>query len=1839
MASHASPLRTQSTSSRLDRDNRHREFIDFVRRSLRDGINGLDETDQFITPSVVRAWWTKPGEGRISNALNPRSYTSSDTILRGYTMVFSVLVYIGRTQFIGDFIRLRFGDRQLPLLKHDRRRFGDDPAMAEMLDDFYNNQWKFTPIIFSSQEGMNLTLIDDERQILPIKEQRSLPSTASNPKSVVRVVTLYPDCCPSEWGPQEYQTQKNEAFRKSWSREYNAFASIESCENVIKYLGSFEQNGRCFMMLEYADGGSLLDVFKRNVIPRTRDDLMRFWTALMGLFLAINRIYNLGKSSEGERTGFAHRDINPSNVLVFLGNGGPTSPFSEGFKLKLADFDTATTWQSIDDTELSAHDNHGTRTYCAPQAPRAFPQQERDIMQVLLGCDVWSLGCILSEALVWLAGGWEAIEVAARDRKMTIAREHPEMKGSGYDYCFHDGTHVLQCVMSSHKAAVNKFGHEDILSPKMCQLIEGLIFLPEDSRPLQYSPMNIWATFNTKIKGSIASDYGPTDSTTCFNDKPVSEPPNTLTPDGNLGPLGSSKRDKTLPPGGSPNPQSNPDLYPNVTVDDVIAHHQGQGKREDFMGYKSFKRSCKRRHFMIIIDDSQSMRKRLNEVYRTAEALLWILKDIDLELRFTSDPTRRHRGISIPIWRRSTGTLVRKIRQWFNANEADTFCNMELAITKIFNEDKVVDLKRPTSVLILTDGIWEGGGRLAGGGVEANITSVVRQMEKKEIPRTGFTIQFVSFGNDPAGISRLKYLDDDAPYQNKKGEKVDIVDHKTSKANVWHILLGAMSEAIDREPIGPLVSESNDIEPLGPVISESNDLEQPQVAMDAVDDHAVQFARPTGHSGPLDENTNPNPDVSYVSSVFKNYTSSTSDSSNSDKGNDPRQVAARTLAHYFFADLVLRDLYSEAIRNLGEDRFFAKHDRLLKIFLKDLRAAATDSLSEEALRFLSRKQSRATISSRIFDQISSLKLGQPAEPVTQGISSLDNLITQHTTEGEVAVAAPRNPFHEPLGDVSDDSEEEDAGDAEDAEFGGDPELQPGNAQQLERLVAFFTTGPAFATLKSNLACLVQPPTTIRAALDMQNLRYLKRLLRKRFDTVAQDEYLWLRELEDIGYSRDEIADLLFEEARDTPWIFFTNNSNPQPEIKIQVDHHIPGCVHQLFLSNNWGEKPVVSSGKLPEADMLASVTREIQWCCGLAGIVPSSRDREKWNGSVSFDEENSVAFISYNHPETFRMFSRLLQALELCCRAVSIAQAAGLCCQSFTILRQSARATSNDAPDREVIELCRIKLELVIRMLREFQVLALNDETRSIRLTATRELVACLGLQGLEVGSERDTVAVLQTGCLCVQILSVGFLFYIQGHVGPFQPFFLDTAVKKIHLLGCEMSPLVIEISLKKLSCIGEMLQGSVLVFDSPRATDGGSHSPDATARLDLFASPEDLVDTWGPAQFILPIPDIMVPSAIQIGGGVVFESGPGDNKFHWGRDVSSSQLCQGLLDPRSKIRIGTPPVSVNNTCQLNEGECWIRYSNFLRPLATFGPVWVLAERQVAVQAGMYVVAQANSGYHWKSGRTLKQDILSCDENMLSYLEGHWAVQVSLCTGIAKRVSLQEMVADLLPVFANELMSQPDLSLWEKLRDRSHIVEQFRTKSPAELFRGLEPPSHDLIMRLVSRILSRLGDTGLDRQGEMLRVSWPYGSDTSKCFEIDLRQHESSWARLIADSEDCATFIYASPKCLETTRIQCDGTHDDWNDAIPLLETAVAVCSVPVADAALRHEETYYFQKMGEMLFVKAVQSQTGQAARLIGRNSMMPTNFRHRHEERDTVRQVGEAAGLGGGEARWKEK
>lgn len=177
-------------------DERNEEFIHFVRRELQPGLDGESNEVEFISPNKTKKYWTKRSENRIARAINHNINARPATIEKGYLTIFSILVYISKTYLIKYFTSYGFQDQQLPLL--DTRRFGTDPAIVRDMEDFCENQWTFCPVLFFSHFPMDKRNIPS-RQILPIKYEKRIMTKPNHSKSVIRVVTLHPECYDSDW--------------------------------------------------------------------------------------------------------------------------------------------------------------------------------------------------------------------------------------------------------------------------------------------------------------------------------------------------------------------------------------------------------------------------------------------------------------------------------------------------------------------------------------------------------------------------------------------------------------------------------------------------------------------------------------------------------------------------------------------------------------------------------------------------------------------------------------------------------------------------------------------------------------------------------------------------------------------------------------------------------------------------------------------------------------------------------------------------------------------------------------------------------------------------------------------------------------------------------------------------------------------------------------------------------------------------------------------------------------------------------------------------------------------------------------------------------------------------------------------------------------------------------------------------------------------------------------------------------------------------------------------------------------------------------------------------------
>ena len=775
---------------------------------------------------------------------------------------------------------------------------------------------------------------------------------------------------------------------------------------------------------------------------------------------------------------------------------------------------------------------------------------------------------------------------------------------------------------------------------------------------------------------------------------------------------------------------------------------------------------------------------------------------------------------------------------------------------------------------------------------------------------------------------------------------------------------------------------------------------------------------------------------------------------------------------------------------------------------------------------------------------------------------------------------------------------------------------------LEPPEIFIPISSAFAPTKTSFHHLLRPPTDLPEALKSRDLRAVQRFLTKNFDSTATSNYAWLRELDEAGYSVREIAELLLEDISDSPWIHFTPRVLTKSSIR--TNFHVPDCAHQTNLNT---EPPsVLYSEQHPSYSLplQTDVRRLVEELCGIGGVVPFSKDVSTWHGSVTFEEQFSVSVITYAADSAVTRQSRndlvvrISKVLANFCTAAAAVQSTGLCCDSFTVLLRK----------QDCLELRRLEFCHALAMSLNID-LALQNNDKGAAIQQCVQSAECV-LRELRMPiADTTSNADLHYCALAAQFLCSAFLSYVQAHVGPIDPFFLDRPQRKMVLLGTQCLPgdYAIYAGFVELTCLAEMTQQPVFAFSLGTASQEAPLESEAS-RYDVLTSPEDCLDTWGPGYFVHSKIHPSKIHAIAIGGGFVSLIDRGNSRFHWAKGQLSESALYATFEKHTLMRIGTG-VDVNQECCIDEAV--YRKSSFsvLESLGTHEVFWETQERSAGVQGGQYLIGTYSQTWGKVPGTTLKQRTLQqADWRLIDFLEQSWGLQVSFCTSVARRVSLRELITDLLPFFVNPL----EQDSWQQLVNDHNVIEAFTRGNLFAWLRTISPCLQNYILALVRTILEQLQYTGLDRQKNTLVIAWPQEGDIGRGVKIPCKA-ETCWAQIIADAEDCATFAYVTSRCLETSHIKCQGSLRAWQNASkmlitemspsglngqPLVTSNAAITTLPVAPVTtkatakdlweLEDKKIYHIKKLDSLLQVKVERqcSASNDVAHLV----VMPSNI-----------------------------
>ena len=285
---------------------------------------------------------------------------------------------------------------------------------------------------------------------------------------------------------KRFTVDKNQDAKRLYEREVTALDKLRKDDGpdpnlIIGYLGAFvitaDGHPQSYnILLEYADCGNLNDFLHdtKRLHPKNFVELWDFWQKLFDLLKAVDRIHRLGHEDEPLR--FAayqgvHHDIKPSNILVVSDRSQPESSFP--FRFLLADFGLASVTKLNDRGQhATTSDPHGTSIYGAPETARK-PWAHRWHLDVTRLVDIWSIGCIFSEALTWSVLGLVYLDAYQRQRAQQDQNDGPR---------FHDGQRVLAVVTNQHQECLQSIRQGNILINEIVQLLDRDMLVPSGER-------------------------------------------------------------------------------------------------------------------------------------------------------------------------------------------------------------------------------------------------------------------------------------------------------------------------------------------------------------------------------------------------------------------------------------------------------------------------------------------------------------------------------------------------------------------------------------------------------------------------------------------------------------------------------------------------------------------------------------------------------------------------------------------------------------------------------------------------------------------------------------------------------------------------------------------------------------------------------------------------------------------------------------------------------------------------------------------------------------------------------------------------------------------------------------------------------------------------------------------------------------------------------------------------------------------------------------------------------------------------------------------------------------
>lgn len=97
-----------------------------------------------------------------------------------------------------------------------------------------------------------------------------------------------------------YQTAEGDNLFRDEADAYSRFAKKHG-NYISQCFGTFQQNGKRTIVLEWAPGGTLLDFLSRTLPPQSEEQVKKLWTRLSQLLHGLAFIHGMSPTDEASK--------------------------------------------------------------------------------------------------------------------------------------------------------------------------------------------------------------------------------------------------------------------------------------------------------------------------------------------------------------------------------------------------------------------------------------------------------------------------------------------------------------------------------------------------------------------------------------------------------------------------------------------------------------------------------------------------------------------------------------------------------------------------------------------------------------------------------------------------------------------------------------------------------------------------------------------------------------------------------------------------------------------------------------------------------------------------------------------------------------------------------------------------------------------------------------------------------------------------------------------------------------------------------------------------------------------------------------------------------------------------------------------------------------------------------------------------------------------------------------------------------------------------------------------------------------------------------------------------